>query len=69
MIPDKETRTEELATTTKHKFRVKRSKWRLKLTLQDADGEPLANEPFVLRIPGSERSKTRPPGMARSTWR
>jgi N-acetylmuramoyl-L-alanine amidase len=53
-IPDKNTKTETVATGRKHIFQLKGDILMLKLILKDHDDRPLANEPYTITIGDQE---------------
>jgi murein L,D-transpeptidase YcbB/YkuD len=50
VIPDKSQKAESVGTEKAHVFKVAIPKRRLKLTLKDASGDPIAGVPYVLRV-------------------
>jgi N-acetylmuramoyl-L-alanine amidase len=49
-IPDKQDKKAAGSTTHRHTYKVGEGKARLRLVLQDVDGQPLASRPYVLKI-------------------
>ena len=58
VVPDRRLKTEHLETSRVHRFRLKRPVKELRLVLRDANDEPVANLPYVLRLPSIARSGT-----------
>ncbi|WP_224372646.1 hypothetical protein [Hyalangium versicolor] len=54
-IPDAKKKVVECATGKSHKFRVRLAKRDVHVVFVDADGQPLANSPYVLRVGNIER--------------
>lgn len=52
-IPQKEEKEESGSTEQRHRFKAKGQPCYLRLVMQDPQGEPLSNQPYVLRIGGS----------------
>ena len=52
-IPEKRRRDESAQSSKKTRFRIKRAPWILRLAIKDELGEPIANEPYELEIPGA----------------
>jgi len=58
VIPDKRIKEERVGTDKRHRFRKKGVPELLRLRLLDEDGEPLANEPYLLSVEGTVRRGT-----------
>ncbi len=54
-IPDLKKKVAECATGKSHKFRLRFAKRDVHVVFVDADGEPIANSPYVLRVGDDER--------------
>lgn len=53
-IPERKVKTVSIATGKVHAFQVVVPKKELRLQLKDHEGQPLANEPYVLEVDGEE---------------
>lgn len=53
-IPERKVKTASVPTGQEHRFRVIVPKKELHLQLQDHEGKPLANEPYILEVDGEE---------------
>ncbi len=58
VIPDKRAREETVAPERRHRFRKKGVPEKLCVRLLNEEGEPLANEPYVLTLDGEIRNGT-----------
>lgn len=54
-IPDLKQKVAQCATGANHKFRLKFATRGVHVVFKDADGEPIANSPYVLRVGDDER--------------
>ncbi len=54
MIPERKPKSVPVPTGQTHRFRVVIPKKELQLLIQDYEGKPLANEPYVLEVDGEE---------------
>ncbi|MFL5350206.1 MAG: hypothetical protein ACJ8AT_35980 [Hyalangium sp.] len=54
-IPDLKKKVAECATGKNHKFRLRFATRDVHVVFKDADGEPIANSPYVLRVGDDER--------------
>jgi hypothetical protein len=57
-IPEKQVKTESVATTRVHVFRVPSEKLLLRIVVKDNEGNPIANTPCKLVVAGEESSLT-----------
>jgi len=57
-IPDKQTKTESVATEQRHRFQVKGGSLLLRIVLKDIDDEPIAQAACALEVDGAEHFLT-----------